>query len=72
MGGMFSVVKVRRDLKRGDYSDPGWYRHPPGTQAREWTGAMSEAPRPGPAASTTPTKNEVEVQVRKPAGHSHS
>jgi FtsP/CotA-like multicopper oxidase with cupredoxin domain len=72
MGGMFSVVKVRRDLKRGDYSDPGWYRHPPGTQAREWTGAMSEAPRPGPAASTTPAKNEVEVQVRKPAGHSHS
>ena len=30
MGGMFSVVKVRRDQPRGDYSDPGWYKHPPG------------------------------------------
>ncbi len=28
MGGMFTVVKVRDDLAPGDYSDPGWYRHP--------------------------------------------
>ncbi len=34
MGGMFTVVKVRDDLRRGDYSDPGWYAHPPGTVAR--------------------------------------
>ncbi|WP_341701831.1 copper oxidase [Ferrovibrio sp.] len=39
MGGMFSVVKVRDGLARGDYRDPGWYRHPPGTVAREWTGS---------------------------------
>jgi manganese oxidase len=38
MGGMFSVVKVREGLARGDYKDPGWYQHPPGTVAYEWKG----------------------------------
>ena len=31
MGGMFSVLKVRDKLATNDYSDPGWYEHPPGT-----------------------------------------
>ncbi|MCW5621794.1 MAG: multicopper oxidase domain-containing protein, partial [Burkholderiales bacterium] len=35
MGGMFTVLKVREDLHAGDYRDPGWYRHPPGTVARK-------------------------------------
>jgi len=34
MGGMFTVLKVREGLPAGDYRDPGWYRHPPGTVAR--------------------------------------
>jgi FtsP/CotA-like multicopper oxidase with cupredoxin domain len=33
MGGMFTIVKVRRDVEPGDYSDPGWYEHPEGTVA---------------------------------------
>src|SRR5713101_2774604 len=33
MGGMFTVLKVREDIKRGDYADPGWYEHPKGTVA---------------------------------------
>lgn len=33
MGGMFTVVKVREGLAPGDYKDPGWYDHPPGTVA---------------------------------------
>ena len=33
MGGMFTVIKVRADLARDDYRDPGWYKHPPGTVA---------------------------------------
>ncbi|MBK6517129.1 MAG: copper oxidase [Polyangiaceae bacterium] len=33
MGGMFTVIKVREDLKTYD-KDPGWYKHPPGTLAR--------------------------------------
>jgi manganese oxidase len=31
MGGMFTVLKVRKDPKSDD--DPGWYVHPPGTVA---------------------------------------
>jgi hypothetical protein len=34
MGGMFTMVKVRDNLARGDYGDPGWYKNPPGTVAR--------------------------------------
>jgi hypothetical protein len=35
MGGMFTVLKVRKDIAPGDYSDPGWYDHPEGTVAYE-------------------------------------
>ena len=35
MGGMFTVMKVRAGLGVDDYNDPGWYRHPEGTQARK-------------------------------------
>ncbi|MBA5775559.1 copper oxidase [Stappia sp. F7233] len=51
MGGMFSVVKVREGLTPGDYSDPGWYQNPPGTQAYEWTGELPE-PRKAADAQT--------------------
>ncbi len=34
---MFTVVKVREDQAPGDYKDPGWYQHPPGTVARKLT-----------------------------------
>lgn len=33
MGGMFTTVKARSDLRPGDYSDPGWYNAPAGTIA---------------------------------------
>ena len=73
MGGMFTVLKVRKDQKAGDYKDPGWYRHPPGTVAYEWKGEPPAAVRSRsaggqamPAASNSP---EVEVAVRKPKGH---
>ncbi len=64
MGGMFSVLKVRRDQKRGDYTDPGWYKPPVGTRAYEWTGALAEPVRP----ADTSDPAAVEVQVRKPQG----
>ena len=73
MGGMFTVLKVRKDQKPGDYKDPGWYKHPAGTVAYEWKGEAPAAVRSGsaggqamPAAGKGP---EVEVTVRKPAGH---
>jgi FtsP/CotA-like multicopper oxidase with cupredoxin domain len=43
MGGMFTVVKIREGLARGDYKDPGWYRHPKGGVAYEWKGALPES-----------------------------
>ena len=36
MGGMFTTVKVRKDLARDDYKEPGWYRQPKGSAAYEW------------------------------------
>ena len=70
MGGMFSVVKVREGLARNDYKDPGWYKHPPGTVASEWTGAppVAERPKSAPRAAAKPAATEREVRVRKPAG----
>jgi hypothetical protein len=73
MGGMFSMVKVRKDLKPGDYRDPGWYQAPAGTVAHEWTGGLAEPARqkappaaPGTSPGTTPS---IELKVRKPSGH---
>jgi hypothetical protein len=74
MGGMFSVLKVRRDQKAGDYRDPGWFQHPPGTVAREWDGQAPTAPtaaRPAPTRSPASTAPATEVRVRKPQGGSH-
>jgi hypothetical protein len=45
MGGMFTVVKIREDLARGDYRDPGWYRAPKGSVAYLWEDAPPPAPR---------------------------
>jgi FtsP/CotA-like multicopper oxidase with cupredoxin domain len=65
MGGMFSVVKVRAGLAKGDYKDPGPYKHPKGTVAYEFEGEVPLAERP----SASDDKPAVEVQVRKPTGH---
>ena len=64
MGGMFSVVKVRDDVKPGSYADPGWYAHPAGTLAREYEGELPAPTRAAPASADGATLN-----ARKPAGH---
>lgn len=67
MGGMFTVVKVRDDLARGDYSDPGWYPNPKGTVAhrvsseRDFGSPVRRAPPSGP----TPTLKAVPVDHSK-------
>jgi hypothetical protein len=76
MGGMFSMLKVRKDQPRGSYKDPGWYKQPPGTQAYEWKGPLAEAPRShatghGSMHMDKPIDKPVQVQVRKPGKHSH-
>jgi FtsP/CotA-like multicopper oxidase with cupredoxin domain len=69
MGGMFTTVKVRADVKPGDYRDPGWYKAPAGTTAYEWTGEVAQAPRAKPQASQPSSTREAEITIRKPAGH---
>ena len=66
MGGLFTIVKVRDDLK--SYEDPGWYQHPTGTVALKASdgdlardgidvneGASAPAPRPGGAGPQPPS-----------------
>ena len=71
MGGMFTTLKVRRGLARDDYRDPGWFAQPPGTQAREWTGALAE---PARGDATRIAAGPAGLTVRKPgrpSGHGH-
>ncbi|MBL0726497.1 multicopper oxidase family protein [Piscinibacter sp. HJYY11] len=63
MGGMFTVVKVRDDVPRGSYKDPGWYKHPQGTVAYEYTGEVQ-----APARTDAPKPDDATLKVRKPAG----
>ncbi len=84
MGGMFSVVKVRDDLARGDFRDPGPYRHPAGTLASEYTGGLEEPSRAPTAHEhqapqegrhdhghepAPATPKKPALDVRKPTGH---
>ncbi len=66
MGGMFSVVKVREGLASGDYKDPGWFSHPPGTVAYEVASAAAPAPSQQ-AAPPAASKPAVEMNVIKPS-----
>src|SRR5688572_14590908 len=71
MGGMFTVVKVREGLARNDYKDAGWYKHPEGSVAFEWTGSTpvaARAPGTGMAAEGPPGKPGLKAV--KPASHS--
>jgi FtsP/CotA-like multicopper oxidase with cupredoxin domain len=54
MGGMFTVVKIRQDLKAGDYRDPGWYRAPKGSVAYLWEGEQPDLPAAGQTDSMEP------------------
>ena len=69
MGGMFTTVKIRDGLARDDYKDPGWYKHPPGTVAYEWTGEPQAALRAPGSDNVSPLPNETVLTVRKGGGH---
>jgi hypothetical protein len=73
---MFTVLKVRADQKRGDFSDPGWYPHPKGEVAYEFTGTLPEPARSFTAGGQSmplarKSSQNVEMRVRKPAGGGH-
>ena len=66
MGGMFTTLKVRAGQARGDYKDPGWYRHPQGSVAYEWTGDVPVAATAPPVAAKP---GATVVTVQKPGAH---
>jgi FtsP/CotA-like multicopper oxidase with cupredoxin domain len=78
MGGMFTTVKVREGLAKGDFRDPGPYQFPHATVAYEWTGE-SLNPHRAPSSRMTETnprtgraigkREEVILDVRKPQRH---
>ena len=55
MGGMFTVIKVRDGLARGDYRDPGWYPSPKAEVSHRissdpnFGNPVRRGPPPGPA-----------------------
>jgi len=65
MGGMFSVVKVRDDVRPGDYRDPGWFKHPPGTVASEYTVEDGDGVPRAPRIKA----DDRTLQVHKPEPH---
>mgnify|MGYP000440993579 FL=1 len=74
MGGMFSVLKVRKDQKQGDYKNPGWYKHPAGTVAQPYKGVVAKPTRSSSAGGqsmprTQKPSKDFEVQIRKPTAH---
>ncbi len=69
MGGMFTLLKVRKDQARGDYSDPGPYKHPQGTVAYEWTGEVPPAPSAPGMAPLAPAAGQP-LQLKR-GGHGH-
>ncbi len=78
MGGMFTTVKVREGLAKGDFKDPGPYGFPKSTVAYEWPGE-SLNPHRAPTSRMTETnpttgraigkREEIILNVRKPQGH---
>jgi len=80
MGGMFTVLKVRPGLAAGDYRDPGWYRHPEGTLAYEWTGEPMPEPARAPDTPKARRARQTDLRVVDPrtrrtasnaGGHEH-
>jgi len=76
MGGMFTVVKVRDDLKAGDYTDPGWYRYPKDKIARKVSAdpSFGDPPRRNPYGKSTtgPLARPVMPKGESMPGMDHS
>jgi hypothetical protein len=68
MGGMFSVLKVRKDQPAGNYKDPGWFQHPAGTVAYEYSGELHTPPRQQ-AAAKPQAATATTVKAKKPGIH---
>ncbi|MEY3540583.1 MAG: hypothetical protein RL184_655 [Pseudomonadota bacterium] len=74
MGGMFSILKVRKNQPHNDYKNIGWFKQPAGTQAYEWKGQLPVINRSQSAGSSAMNRiheqPDVEVKIKKPSGNS--
>ncbi|MFT7228166.1 MAG: hypothetical protein ACI8PW_000751, partial [Methylophilaceae bacterium] len=70
MGGMFTTLKVRKDMAKNDYTDPGHYVFPKGTVAYALDNSEG-LPIEHQAAPTAGEKLITEFNVRKPHKMSH-
>ena len=61
---MFTVMKIRPNLKAGDYRDPGWYQAPAGSVAYPYEGEAPPAARAEPAMD----HDNVPFRVRRKTG----
>jgi hypothetical protein len=75
---MFTVLKVRKDQKPGDYKDPGWYAHPEGSTPKMLSGTVDEPVRAAtiqsnanasPALHAEPDIMGTVVRSTKPMNH---
>jgi manganese oxidase len=75
MGGMFTTLKVRKDIPKNSYADPGHYQQPKGSAAYEWKGQSAMPDEIGAPKSSQPNgQPAVEFKVKKPdtaSGHNH-
>ena len=66
MGGMFTMVKIREDLAKNDYKDPGPYQYPEGTVAYELNTEAPAIERKNESGSVT---SGIEFAVRRRQDH---
>lgn len=75
MGGMFTTLKVRKDIPKNSYADPGHYQQPKGSAAFEWKGQSAMPDEiSAPKLKQQNNQPEVEFKVKKPdtaSGHNH-
>ena len=67
MGGMFTRRQgARRPEAAATTRDPGWYKHPAGTVAYEWTGDPPSEAKRAPDASKSKPGKAAEFRVVDP------
>lgn len=65
MGGMFTTLKVRKEIAKNDFKDPEDYQHPKGSVAK----AVTDNVPPAKRLEMPMPKSEIEINVRKPIDH---
>lgn len=71
MGGMFTTLKVRKEMVKNDYTDPGNYRFPKDTLAYKVNGGSQLPEHHVAPKEIDQNAPELEINVRKPHHMQH-